>query len=122
MRRIGFLFLLTLALIAPGGCAARNAGPDDVVVTRDRNKVRNCVDLARVTTELEDEAGVADLRRNTAELGGNCLLVYNSRSGGAFYCEDIPIDPPEGFAMSPTREAAIPRPGDVTPVSRLPQP
>ena len=117
----GFLFLSSLALLAPGGCAARKAGADDVTVTHNRDKVRDCVDLARVTTDLEGEAGVTDLRQKTADLGGNCLLIFNDRSGGAFYCKTPPIDPPTGLGAEPTRAPAIPRPSDITPGPPLPR-
>jgi hypothetical protein len=55
-------------------------------VTHDRSVVRPCVDLARVATDLEGDAAVTDMKKQTADLGGNVLLVYNARSGGAFSC------------------------------------
>ncbi|HKD18716.1 MAG TPA: hypothetical protein VKG23_12770 [Thermoanaerobaculia bacterium] len=30
------------------------------------------------------------MKQQTADLGGNVLLVYNEHEGGAFYCKDPP--------------------------------
>jgi hypothetical protein len=68
-------------------CASNTKPHDpDVQVTHDRSVVRPCVDLARVTTDRDGEAAETDMKKQTADLGGNVLLVYNARSGGAFYC------------------------------------
>ena len=62
--------------------------------------VKSCVDLAQVRTDLENSAAEADLKRQTEELGGNVLLIYNVHSGGAFYCGQlkpevtVPASPP----------------------------
>lgn len=88
--------LLLAAALATGlalRCASGpNATEPPVHVTHDRAAVRNCVDLARVATDLEGDAAEKDLKTKTADLGGNVLLVYNQRSGGAFYCETPPVE------------------------------
>ena len=83
--------------------------PDDaahVRVTTDRGLVKPCVDLAKVKTDLDDQPGQPgeeDLKRQTAELGGNVLLVYNVHEGGAFYCKDLPpeikVSGPSGVSV-----------------------
>jgi hypothetical protein len=88
--------LLLAAALATGlalRCASGpNATEPEVHVTHDRGAVRNCVDLARVATDLEGDAAEKDLKAKTADLGGNVLLVYNERSGGAFYCATPPVE------------------------------
>jgi hypothetical protein len=63
-----------------------------VRVTKDRAVVKPCVDLAKVKTDLDDQPGENNLKQQTADLGGNVLLVYNAHEGGAFYCKDLPPD------------------------------
>jgi hypothetical protein len=95
--------LVVFAHLATGGCASDKKDLP-VRVTSDRAVVRPCIDLARVTTDLEGKGGEADLRQQTADLGGNVLLVYNSRSGGAFYCEKPP--PPDVTVPAPHMKPA----------------
>ena len=73
---------------------ASGPNPNDPAVrlTHDRAAVRNCVDLARIATDLDGDAAEKDLKAKTADLGGNVLLVYNERSGGAFYCANPPAE------------------------------
>lgn len=107
MRRaaLGLVGLALLVHLAASRCASNKDHPT-VQVTKDPAQVKPCIDLARVTTDLEGSAGASDLRQKTADLGGNVLLVYNSRSGGAFYCEKpLPPDlgmPLPGQGMNPT--------------------
>ena len=62
-----------------------------VRVTRDRAAVKSCVDLAQVKTDLEDEAAAQEsLKKQTADLGGNVLFLFNPHAGGAFYCSGPP--------------------------------
>jgi hypothetical protein len=83
--------LLAAALAAAllGRCASGPNEPE-VRVTHDRSAVRSCVGLSRVTTESEGEAAEKDLKRQTAELGGNVLLLVTERSGDAYYCANAP--------------------------------
>lgn len=87
---------LVAAALATGLVFRCASGPNPtepaVHVTHDRAAVRNCVDLARVATDLEGDAAEKDLKQKTADLGGNVLLVYNERSGGAFYCATPPVE------------------------------
>jgi hypothetical protein len=74
-------------------CASKP--PEDsthVRVTTDRALVKPCIDLAKVKTNLDDQPGENDLKRQTADLGGNVLLVYNTHEGGAFYCGTPPLE------------------------------
>jgi hypothetical protein len=80
----------TSAAVAFGACTSQTS----VRTTRDRAVVRSCIDLAQVRTELENSAGETDLKRQTEELGGNVLLIYNVHTGGAFYCGQLPPDVP----------------------------
>jgi hypothetical protein len=87
LRRIGAFALL---LLAAGIRCASNPNEPDVRVTHDRSAVRNCVGISRVTTEREGEDAERDLKRQTADLGGNVLLLINERSGDAYYCATLP--------------------------------
>lgn len=88
-------------------CSSQPSAPtaESVFVTHDRSKVRPCVDLAQVKTNEDGGQGEKDLRQQTADLGGNVLLVYNEHSGGAFYCERVPVD----ISISDSRATPPPR-------------
>jgi hypothetical protein len=73
-------------------CASGSNPNEPVRVTRDRSLVRNCVDLALVATDLDGDDGEKDMKKKTADLGGNVLLIYHEHSGGAFYCANPPAE------------------------------
>jgi hypothetical protein len=100
-RALPLLLADAVATVLVLRCAS-SPGDPDVRVVRDRSLVRNCVDLARVETNLEGDAGEKDMKAKTADLGGNVLLVYHEHSGGAFYC------------AKPPAEITIPAPGPNT--------
>ena len=88
MRRLAAAFAAGTLLALR--CASQV--PEDaahVRVTKDPAVVKPCIDLAKVKTTLDDQAGENDLKQQTADLGGNVLLVYNARDGGAFYCKNV---------------------------------
>lgn len=103
MRRRTAAVLLTA--IAAIGCAS-NPNEPHVLVTHDRSVVRPCVGLSRVTTESEGEDAEKDLKRQTAELGGNVLLLVTERSGDAYYCAN---PPPEITIPAPYASTTPPR-------------
>ena len=101
--RLPAALALTGSVLA-AGCASNTKPPDrEVQVTHDRSVVRPCVDLARVATDVDGDAAETDMKKQTADLGGNVLLMYNARSGGAFYCATplpqvtMPGAPPSRF-------------------------
>ena len=78
-------------------------------MTHERSDVRSCVGLSRVTTERDGEAAEKDLKGQTAELGGNVLLLITERSGDAYYCANAPPPDVPVPAPSPVR-GTIPPP------------
>jgi len=109
---------LPLAAAAAALLASRCASPtpDDaahVRVTKDRAFVKPCVDIAKVKTDIDDQSGQPgeeDLKRQTADLGGNVLLIYNAHEGGAFYCRDLPPDIQVSGPSGVPVPAATPKP------------
>lgn len=105
MRRATPLLLaFALAVALAVRCASNPRGDPEVRVTHERSAVRECVDLAGVKSDLDDEAAEKDLKRQAGDLGGNVLLALNAHKGEAFYCATPP--PPEialpGPSLSPT--------------------
>jgi hypothetical protein len=80
-----------------------------VRVTKDPADVKSCVDLAKVKTSLNEQPAEEDLKIQTADLGGNVLLVYNVHEGGAFYCKHLPPDI-KGSGVPGPRPSLTPRP------------
>ena len=111
MKRLERVFLgLALAAALESRCAS-SQDSSEVRVTHNRSEVQSCIDLAQVRTDLDEVAAAEkDLKRQTADLGGNVLLIYNVHSGGAFYCAALP-PPIELITPAPGSPAyATPRP------------
>ena len=82
----GSLLVVSLILVS---CASRDPGKA-VTVTRSRETVRDCAFLGGVrSTDASDEEGAAagSLQQQTAERGGNVLLVLGPGIGEAYRCE-----------------------------------
>lgn len=94
--------LIVLGLIAEG-CAP----PGGVYVTRKPTAVAGCTSLGEVRIPLNQPTDEAGLRRQTAERGGNYLLLLTTRSGEAYVCT---AKPQPDVDLPGTRSGGPPRP------------